>query len=320
MAGQGKIPASQIKEKFVRFLESFNAHDDQEAISQDADRALPSYVRMARDMDTSQGTTLYINFEHVNEYDPQLADAIITHHLEYDEALRQAVQTMVAKYAPEKLENGDRRPHEFFCSFYNLAGMPGPRCARCAHPDHTGVEPMRKLKTHYIGRLVSFAGTVTRTSEVRPELFSGTFKCLNCSTLKRNVPQQFRYTEPLLCGDPTCGNAYALQPSLRGYTYTPRAITGLLGSWQRMRAPLLTGKRRVSRRPPARYTAAYTHHHPFQRSIAHCHIVTSQLYEISAGAVGMPPSNPGCRAPQRHVRKGPPRRQGGVHWRRHRGA
>lgn len=67
---------------------------------------------------------------------------------------------------------------------------------------------MRKLKTHYIGRLVSFAGTVTRTSEVRPELFSGTFKCLNCGTLKRNVPQQFRYTEPLLCGDPTCGNAY----------------------------------------------------------------------------------------------------------------
>lgn len=123
MAGQGKIPASQIKEKFVHFLESFNAHDDHEAISQDADRALPTYVRMARDMDTSQGTTLYINFEHVNEYDPQLADAIITHHLEYDEALRQAVQTMVAKYAPEKLENGDRKPHEFFCSFYNLAGI-----------------------------------------------------------------------------------------------------------------------------------------------------------------------------------------------------
>lgn len=149
MAGQGKIPSSQIKEKFVRFLESFNAHDDQEAISQDADRALPSYVRMARDMDTSQGTTLYINFEHVNEYDPQLADAIITHHLEYDEALRQAVQTMVAKYAPEKLENGDRRPHEFFCSFYNLAGNHAHLCrARCPahHPATQASSPCESSK------------------------------------------------------------------------------------------------------------------------------------------------------------------------------
>lgn len=67
---------------------------------------------------------------------------------------------------------------------------------------------MRKLKTHYIGRLVSFAGTVTRTSEVRPELFSATFKCMACGTLKRNVPQQFRYTEPLVCDAPTCGNTY----------------------------------------------------------------------------------------------------------------
>lgn len=67
---------------------------------------------------------------------------------------------------------------------------------------------MRKLKTHYIGRLVSFAGTVTRTSEVRPELFLATFKCMGCGTLKRNVPQQFRYTEPLMCDAPTCGNTY----------------------------------------------------------------------------------------------------------------
>ncbi|WP_455409866.1 hypothetical protein [Lacticaseibacillus paracasei] len=36
---------------------------------------------------------------------------------------------------------------------------------------------IRDLRTHKIGRLVSISGTVTRTSEVRPELLYGTFTC-----------------------------------------------------------------------------------------------------------------------------------------------
>lgn len=65
---------------------------------------------------------------------------------------------------------------------------------------------MRELKVDKIGQLSSFAGTVTRTSEVRPELFYGTFKCESCFTLMRDVEQQFKYTTPLICSNPTCGN------------------------------------------------------------------------------------------------------------------
>ena len=46
-----------------------------------------------------------------------------------------------------------------------------------------------------IGKLVSISGTVTRTSEVRPELVSGTFTCEACGTEIRDVEQQFKYTE-----------------------------------------------------------------------------------------------------------------------------
>ena len=45
-------------------------------------------------------------------------------------------------------------------------------------------------------------GVVTRTSEVRPELLSGTFKCLDCGTIVKNVEQQFKYTEVTVTDNP----------------------------------------------------------------------------------------------------------------------
>lgn len=54
---------------------------------------------------------------------------------------------------------------------------------------------LRELATAEVGKLVSVTGVVTRTSEVRPELLQGTFKCLECGNIAKNVEQQFKYTE-----------------------------------------------------------------------------------------------------------------------------
>jgi DNA replication licensing factor MCM6 len=51
------------------------------------------------------------------------------------------------------------------------------------------------MRMDKIGQLASISGTVTRTSEVRPELISGTFSCEICQTTIRDVEQQFKYTE-----------------------------------------------------------------------------------------------------------------------------
>lgn len=51
------------------------------------------------------------------------------------------------------------------------------------------------MRMDRIGQLNSISGTVTRTSEVRPELISGTFSCEMCQTTIRDVEQQFKYTE-----------------------------------------------------------------------------------------------------------------------------
>ena len=51
---------------------------------------------------------------------------------------------------------------------------------------------------------MSILGTVTRTSEVRPELYRTCFTCDLCSAVIEGVEQVFKYTEPTAC--PSCEN------------------------------------------------------------------------------------------------------------------
>ena len=88
---------------------------------------------------------------------------------------------------PPLSQGGDR---EFWSGFYNMSET-------CK---------IRQLKTDHIGQLAAMSGTVTRTSEVKPELVFGAFTCLECRTLVRDVEQQFRWTEPSQCVNPQCSN------------------------------------------------------------------------------------------------------------------
>lgn len=111
------------------------------------------------------------------------------------------MQSLVKKYAPTWLYTtitlSDTRPsvadstlltRDFDIAFYNM-------------PLTSGI---RSLKSRAIGRLLAISGTVTRTSEVRPELISGTFVCEGCRTHVRDIEQQFKYTEVGLLLRPRC--------------------------------------------------------------------------------------------------------------------
>jgi DNA replication licensing factor MCM6 len=65
---------------------------------------------------------------------------------------------------------------------------------------------IRELKTRQIGNLVTISGTVTRTSEVRPELIYGRFHCKGCGMLSNMIEQQFKFTEPPNCSNVGCTN------------------------------------------------------------------------------------------------------------------
>ena len=55
-----------------------------------------------------------------------------------------------------------------------------------------------------MGRLESLIGTVTRTTQVRPELIVGVFKCQNCNRSSKPIEQQFKYTLPKKCMSENC--------------------------------------------------------------------------------------------------------------------
>lgn len=88
---------------------------------------------------------------------------------------------------------------------------------------------------------MSISGTVTRTSEVWPELLFGSFICEVCGGLVNEIEQQFKYTEVsfslvvcyllgylmyLLSPNPTCGNRAAWQLQIDTSKFT---------DWQKVR-------------------------------------------------------------------------------------
>ena len=92
--------------------------------------------------------------------------------------------------------------------------------------DLSQAKNIRDLKSDLVGKLICFNGTVTKTSEVRPELIYGAFQCDQCGTLINNVEQQFRYTEPKRCANSTCTNAFR---------YTLDENGSFFGDWQKLR-------------------------------------------------------------------------------------
>lgn len=101
------------------------------------------------------------------------------------------MQNFVLNHIPSyaRLPNSNQ-PRDFWVSLYGL-GV---------------VNRLRELTTEKIGQLISISGTVTRTSEVRPELFIGSFRCEDCQSVIRGIEQQFKYTEPPMCTSPRCQN------------------------------------------------------------------------------------------------------------------
>jgi DNA replication licensing factor MCM6 len=148
-------------------------------------------AQMLEDVDHS---VLTVNFAHLNEWDAELAEVIVEQYYRLDPFLRKGLQNLVARSFPDALENAEGLQREFWVSFTNL-----PTAKR-----------LRDLKSGCLGKLVCFVGTITRTSEVRPELFLASFRCLNCSTVIKGVEQHFKYSPPLICPTQSCGNRCGL--------------------------------------------------------------------------------------------------------------
>ena len=75
------------------------------------------------------------------------------------------------------------------------------------------------LKTSRLSKLSAVRGTVTRTSDVRPELLRGDFRCEKCGLTAAGIDQQFAYTKPTLCRNPRCLNTTSFKLDYESSTF-----------------------------------------------------------------------------------------------------
>lgn len=226
----------QVQATFERFIDSFEM--PQETVNPSDPAPTPSaavttaklYVARLHVMKQQKLSTFYVDYRHIEAFDSVLASVIIQEHYRFLPFLTQALHSMLAKHQPAYFrqhrmptstmtntsksvsqdqnideEESDKPYHAeesdklFAIAFYNL-----PLVSR-----------IRSLRTEHIGQLLSISGTVTRTSEVRPELSLATFVCEACRAVVPNVEQTFRYTEPTQCPNVTCQNRLAWRLDIR---------------------------------------------------------------------------------------------------------
>lgn len=182
--------AEAVRSAFEQFLQTFRlpSADDSEAIDESQ---TPHYVEALQRMSTEGFSTLYIDMNHVFAFERVLGEFIEEEYYRFEPYLRRGLTNVVAVRHRDYLVDAERGARAFWLSFYNVA---------TAHR-------VRHLTTDKLGRLSRINGTVTRTSDVRPELLFGSFSCVVCGTQQPSIPQQHRYTEPLKCRNAACANA-----------------------------------------------------------------------------------------------------------------
>ncbi|KAI9325175.1 MCM2/3/5 family-domain-containing protein [Obelidium mucronatum] len=178
----------EVQAAFERFLLDFA----------DGDGGDKYYVAQVRAMKAGGTQTLFVDLQHLRTANQVLCALVETQFYRMDPYLRKAVQSVVRTHAPDYLRESRGSVfsddagvmRDFSIAWYNLDGF----------------RKLRSLRMDMVGTLTAISGTVTRTSEVRPELLFGTFKCEDCGAVIKDVEQEFKYTEPTVCPDKLCMN------------------------------------------------------------------------------------------------------------------
>ena len=200
------------------------------------------YVSQIHGLRMHNLSTLYVDFQHLmSSSEGVLANAIATGYYRFLPFLTKALHNLIAKYEPRYFKE-HRQPTSTSSQINSSVAENGMSQAGSMGEKTTNqqtdklftlafynlplVSRIRQLRSGSIGKLLSISGTVTRTSEVRPELYLATFVCENCGAVIKNIEQVFRYTEPTQCPNLTCGNRQGWRLDIRQSTFV---------DWQKVR-------------------------------------------------------------------------------------
>jgi len=210
----------QVQRFFLEFMENFRLPTEDGSYDKDF-----YYIEQAKVMIRENRRTLYVRMTHLDQidekvvsYDPRdLRVAIESKFMIVRDALNAAIPQLLGTIKDKELEAEVKKALAEDESKFAVAF--------CELPTYSGI---RDLRTETLGRLLTICGTVTRTTEVKPELLVGTFKCNECNQVITGVEQQFKVTEPAVCPRRNCGNRSS-------WTLMGRDRTTRWGDWQRIR-------------------------------------------------------------------------------------
>ncbi|KAK6460584.1 DNA replication licensing factor, MCM6 component [Scheffersomyces coipomensis] len=202
------VTAEKVRESFELFIEDFV---DQTAVDPENDNDGRVYLSQIQAMKTYEISTLYVNYQHlVARENGVLASAIIEQFYRFYPFLLKGLRKLLKKHAPSLLYTSAIGTSMDDDSITNTSGssttssQSNERVFQIAFFNLPTIHRIRDIKTNKIGSLMSISGTVTRTSEVRPELYMGCFTCNLCNAIVEGIEQVFKYTEPTSC--PSCEN------------------------------------------------------------------------------------------------------------------
>ncbi|KZC14034.1 PREDICTED: DNA replication licensing factor Mcm6 [Dufourea novaeangliae] len=142
------------------------------------------YLEPAKELISPEHSTLEVTFDDVDEYNQVLSTTIVEEYYRVYPYLCQALCNFVKDIAELRKEK------ECYVSFIEVPTR----------------QKLRELNASKLGTLIRISGQVIRTHPVHPELVLGTFVCMDCNTVIKNVEQQFKFTNPTICHNPVCSN------------------------------------------------------------------------------------------------------------------
>lgn len=211
---------TNVQRFFLEFLTNFREPKSNGGFSEDH-----YYIEQAKTMVREKKIVLYVKLSHLEQVDDDavsfqpadLRSVIETKYLMLRDHLNAAVPELLSCIQDKDLQDAIKKHREtndlkFAVAFHDL-------------PTWSGI---RSLRAEKLGRLITIRGTVTRTSEVKPELLTATWECGDCRREVSGVEQQFKVTMPAVCPSRNCGNRTS-------WTLKPEARTTRWGDWQRIK-------------------------------------------------------------------------------------
>ncbi|CAC9504951.1 putative DNA replication licensing factor [Leishmania infantum JPCM5] len=167
-------------------------------------------AQMERISTSTSWSTCVVRWADFLRFDEDAAAVLESDFQRFSPFINEALHQVLLQYYGEEYANrGKCNPSLVFSNV--------PRCLT-----------IRSLRASLVGQLCAIKGVVTRTSQVRPELLVGVFRCSDCGTESLPIEQQFHYTEPPTCRNPQCENKNKFQ-------LIPNHPQTRFGDWQKLR-------------------------------------------------------------------------------------